>query len=126
VATENNTQVKIDPSADTYGGIPAHQSIAFVLNAGEVYQVKSKDLLLTSGTNDLTGSHITSNHPVAVFAGTYVSGIPNPNYNSNHLYEEMPPVQRWGKKFLISPLATILLLLQNFSLQAKYDSLHWQ
>ena len=102
VATEDNTQVTILPSAPTFTGRPANIPLSITLNRGEEYQVQSQP----DHDNDLTGSYIKSTKRIAVFAGAYKASIPKAGFNSNHLYEEMPPVKRWGKKFIVTPLQT--------------------
>lgn len=102
VATEDSTQVTILPSATTFTGRPANVPISITLNRGEEYQVQSQP----DHDNDLTGSFIKSTKRIAVFAGAHKASIPKAGFSSNHLYEEMPPVKRWGKKFIVTPLET--------------------
>ena len=44
-------------------------------------------------------------NPLLFFPGIML-GIPTPDINYNHLYEEMPPLNRWGRKFITVPLQT--------------------
>jgi len=110
VASENNTIVNITPSVVTDQGKAANTAFNITLNKGEVYQVQSANLPTPKfpGQGDLTGSYITSSKPVAIFSGSLSTTVP---YGSSitawdHLYEQMPPVQAWGRTFIAVPLKT--------------------
>jgi hypothetical protein len=101
VGTEAGTIVTITPSenVDSYtAGTP----YTVDLGAGQVYQLIDQ----SGGTGDLSGSTITSNNPVAVFAGNDCADVPLGAYACNTLTEEMTPVDTWGTSFLTEPLAT--------------------
>ncbi|MBK9249300.1 MAG: T9SS type A sorting domain-containing protein [Ignavibacteria bacterium] len=71
------------------------------LNKGQVYLLQAKP----STNDDLTGSHITSNKPIAVFGSQQRAAIPY-DYNGNRdfLIEEMPAVSKWGYDAYLLPL----------------------
>jgi len=84
VATENNTLL--------------YQNGDWVetLNKGQVYYY-------TSDT-DMTGAHITSNKPLALFAvhqGAQIPSLANPNATSSNLMQQLAPVNTWGKTFFV-------------------------
>ena len=110
VASQDNTIVNITPTKVTDKGKPANTSFAITLNRGEVYQVQSENLPVPvwPGQGDLTGSYITSNKPVALYSGSLSTTVPSGTTVSawDHLYEQMPPVQTWGRKFIAVPLKT--------------------
>jgi PKD repeat protein len=106
VATVDNTLINITPSVTTDRGHSAGFMFPITLNQGEVYQVQSANLPTLDGQGDLTGSYIKSNNPVAVFSGSYSTSIPTGVCCYNHLYEQMPPVNKWGTKFITVPLLT--------------------
>ncbi len=95
VATANNTLVKIVPSVDTESN-KANSAISVTLNKGQVYQVRSM--------NDLTGSYISASQPIAFFSGTMSSYIPNTAQSADHLYEQIPQTNTWGREFYTVPL----------------------
>jgi hypothetical protein len=95
VATADNTAVKIVPSVDTEGN-KANSTITVSLNKGQVYQVRS--------INDLTGSDVSANQPVCFFSGTMSSYIPNTAASADHLYEQIPQTNTWGREFYAVPL----------------------
>lgn len=92
------TQVTITPTADTEaaGDIPAMTAgMAATVSVGlnEVIQIEEKG-------GDLTGTRIQSNKPVLVFSG-HLAGRPDTECCSDHLEQQLPPVSRWGKEFVL-------------------------
>ncbi|XP_061110253.1 IgGFc-binding protein-like [Conger conger] len=65
------------------------------------------------GMHDLTGSRVLSTLPVAVSSGHTCTQRFS---NCNHVYEQLMPVQNWGKNFLVAPL----------HFQTRYDSVYVQ
>ena len=110
VASEDNTIVNITPSKVTDKGKPANVTFAINLSKGELYQVQSENLPTPKypGQGDLTGSYIISNKPVALYSGSLSTTVPYGASVSawDHLYEQIPPVQTWGRKFITVPLKT--------------------
>jgi hypothetical protein len=108
VASEDNTVVHITPSKVTDQGKPANTTYSIILNKGELYQVQSENLPIPvwPGQGDLTGSYITSDKPVALYSGSLSTTVPGDASVSawDHLYEQIPPVQTWGRKFVAVPL----------------------
>ncbi len=105
VATEDNTTVEITPSKVTAQQKPANITFQVVLNKGETYQVQSENELGAheQGQGDLTGSYIHSDKPVAFFSGSLATQVGGTGY-WDHLYEQIPPVNSWGKEYLTVPL----------------------
>ena len=103
VATEDSTQVQITPKSNTLGGHTANVPFIVTLQQGEAYQVQSN--------TDLTGSKvlsISSNSndckKIAVFGGNTWTSIGCSNAGSgDNTYEEMYPLNTWGKNFVTSP-----------------------
>jgi len=110
VASEDNTLIHINPAKVTDKGKPANTTYSVVLNKGELYQVQSENLPVPKypGQGDLTGSYILSDKPIALFSGSLSTTIPADASVSawDHLYEQMPPLQTWGRKFVAVPLKT--------------------
>ena len=77
VATKDDTQIEITPTALTLGGRPAGVPFIVNLDSGQTYQVQAS---LTSG--DLTGTTVLgtdssgSCRPFAVFSGVRCTNIP--------------------------------------------------
>lgn len=90
VGTENGTTVQISPvGSETY---------TVTLNEGQVHQL--------AVTADLTGSHIESSAPVAVFSGHNCAFVPGWPYAAcDHLVEQMLPTNAWGWTHATMPLS---------------------
>lgn len=104
-ATEDNTQVVITPSVaiKTTTSTPL-QPITIMLNKGETYQLFPKYNHLSS--SDLTGTLIESTKPIAVFSGHNCAYVPDHNVKAcNILVEQLPPVDAWGTRHIVAPLA---------------------
>lgn len=108
VATENNTEVIITPTVETLSDKPAGQPFIVTLNKGDIYQFAGKPKVVSRLKCDLTGTHIKSNKKIAVFSGHQCAYVPvsPPIMACNHLVEQIPPVQSWGKHFYLGKLKT--------------------
>jgi hypothetical protein len=80
IATQNNTKVY-------YNGI-----LSATLNTGEVYYCTSYDM---------TGTHITSDKPIAFFAMHQGPQIPTGTDFIDILFQQLAPVNTWGKTFFV-------------------------
>ncbi len=102
VATNNNTQIEITPTANIIGGPTAGTTYTITLNAGQLY------IAQTNG--DFTGTYIKAtniedcNTKFAVFAGNDCAYVPTSCAACDHLFEQMIPTSAWGKEYLTSPL----------------------
>lgn len=122
VGTEDNTVVTFTSAAHTAGGdgiaslAPGDQQ-QFTLGRGEVLQLVSREPAECTGhlkdneycdmgaLYDLTGSIIAASAPVAVIAGHDCAFVPYDNWACDHLEEQLPPLQTWGKEFVVSRTA---------------------
>ena len=100
-SSELPTQVTFTVSAPTRagGGVPAlapGQSHLVTLKQGEVLNVSA-----ALSNDDLTGSHIVANGPVAVFAG-HECPFTGQLCCCDHLEQQMIPVPTWGKAYLVT------------------------
>ena len=105
VATENGTTIDITPTCATVGGKAANTTFTITLQKGETYQVIASSKLL-----DLSGTLVQARDckKIAVFGGSNRSVIVHPTCSSgvnsaDHLYEQMMPMNLWGKKFAFIP-----------------------
>jgi hypothetical protein len=93
VATEDNTIVTITPSATAN---LTGNTYSVELQQGETYQIQT-----LANTNDLTGTRVTSDKPVGVFAGANYAFVPSGNYGyDNPLMQEQLPIENWGMQAL--------------------------
>jgi len=100
VAPFDSTSVTITTVAEPDG--PGQKGVPFTvkLDRGQLYQVQSYE-------GDFTGSHITSDKPVAVYSGSLSTTIPYEATGGwDHMYEQMPPVKTWGREYYTVPLMT--------------------
>jgi hypothetical protein len=89
VAQEDNTSVEYTIK----GRVP----VSITLHKGDVWYVQ--------GDSDMIGTHITSDKPIAYFAACKTAMIPNAAHkNADHLFQQIPPVNSWGKQFLVPDL----------------------
>ncbi len=109
VATEDNTDVRIVPTAPTFRSRTANP-ITVRLNRGESYLVLA-DVTVQNGTADLTGSRVTATKPIGVFGGHQRAVIPfelkGPGRlelsTRDHLVEQLPGLETWGKSAFLTP-----------------------
>ncbi len=101
IATENNTDVEIRTTTNTTKH-PAKFPYKIKLNKGEVYQVVAE--FDKNSTCDLTGSIVRANKDIAVFAGHQCAYVTPRIIACNHLVEQMPPLNSWGKHFYLGKL----------------------
>ncbi|RLE81472.1 MAG: hypothetical protein DRJ36_01300, partial [Thermoprotei archaeon] len=108
VAPYNNTTITITPSITT-GSRTAGVPYTITLDKFQTYTLQSDDAL-----EDLTGTVIESDHPIAVFAGGRCTDIP-PGYGyCDHIVEQMAPTATWGKDFDTFPFMPRLNGLGDF------------
>ena len=101
VASENDTHIIIVPSATADSRV-ANVPYEIILQQGETYRLINYD-----GPNaDFTGTTIKSDKPVAVLGGHVCALVPASTPAGDHLVEELPPVNTWGRHFVTMPLAT--------------------
>lgn len=104
IATADDTDVEIIPSARTVNTIPAGAPIRIRLNQGESYQVKALD--------DLTGTSVKVMNPdpdncklLAVFGGNKTSSAGDCGTSGDHVFQQAYPLESWGKEYLHIPFA---------------------
>ncbi|HEX7895364.1 MAG TPA: PKD domain-containing protein, partial [Terriglobales bacterium] len=110
VAPYDGTTVTITPTVDV-AGHPARQPYSVTLNQGRTYQLISNGQGPSGAPpDDLTGTLITADKPIAVFGGNQCANIPADGttfYSAcNHIVEELPPTDVWGQTFFSVPIAT--------------------
>ncbi|WP_187774949.1 PKD domain-containing protein [Pedobacter sp. BS3] len=102
VATEDGTVIQITPTKASRNNQAANQSYTVTLDKGDVYQYQSAD--------DLSGSYIEvlNCKPIAVFSGSSWINFCEPGNNKSagsgdNLYQQVFPVEAWGKNFVTAP-----------------------
>lgn len=99
VATENNTNVTITLTANTKGGRRAGETFSVAMQQGDVYQMQGT--VRGDAKSDLTGTLVTSNHPIAFFSGHICAQVPPQINFCDQLLEEEAPIPSWGRQFYV-------------------------
>jgi hypothetical protein len=105
VGTQDDTTVVITPTADTWNGSIgrlAGEPYQITLNQGQTYLLYADQF----GGDDLTGTDIHADKPIAVFGGNRCANIPYGYEACATVVEQLPPTWAWGKEFAAVPLAT--------------------
>ncbi|MEI8134086.1 MAG: IgGFc-binding protein [bacterium] len=100
VATEDNTNVTITLTANTKGGRHSGETFSIAMKQGDVYQMQGSSG--RDSKNDLTGTLVTSNKPIAFFTGHTCAEVPPPIEFCDQLLEEEPPIPSWGRQFYVA------------------------
>lgn len=102
VATEDDTEIEITPTATTTTGRPSGTPFKVKLRKGDVYSVGAR--WESIGPCDLTGTRVVANKKIAVFSGHNCAYVPPKVEACNHLVEQLPPVSAWGLHYYIGML----------------------
>jgi hypothetical protein len=102
VATEDDTDVEITPTANSSTGRPAGKMFKVRLRKGDVYTLGSR--WESIGQCDLTGTLINATKKIAVFSGHNCAYVPPKVDACNHLVEQLPPVTAWGMHYYLGNL----------------------
>ena len=103
VAFKNNTNISITPNINTTIG-------STFTAAGTTTQITlhKYESLLIRQKGDLTGTRVISDKPISFITGHQCTNVPPDIGYCDHLVEQIPPVQNWGKRFATVPLKTRL------------------
>jgi RHS repeat-associated protein len=119
VASQDGTTVTITPSVTT-GARTANVPYQISLNQRQVYMLTN----LTPGkVNDLSRSIVTADKPIAVISGHLAATIPDNSLFADHLVEQLPSTDTWGKHFVTMPMAS-RLAGDTFRILASVDNTH--
>lgn len=137
VAPADNTQVTVKSSAVTKASISGTPVTAMAVGETRVFTLQSYEVLqfasATAGSNvqctgslcrksnDLTGSIVTSDKPVAVFGSSPCLNVPFDRAYCDHVEEQMFPFATWGKNFVAVPSAPLRLNNNNFATNPPPD-----
>ena len=104
VASAGDTTVQIEPTANVLEGpgVPATlagEPMTFTLALNEVLQLQSQG---GTSDNDLTGSLIQADKPVAVFSGNECALVPADFMACDHIEEQLLPVDAWGERYYVA------------------------
>ncbi len=99
VAAHPDSHVTISTTTNTIAdiGVPS-----FIAHAPQVVAMTTGDAFeLTSGTGDLTGTHVISDRPIQVISAHNCATVPTSIPACNHLEESTPPVSALGTDYVV-------------------------
>ncbi|MEL6673790.1 MAG: gliding motility-associated C-terminal domain-containing protein [Bacteroidota bacterium] len=99
VATEDETTISFQVADNTIGGMAPGGAKTIMLDQGQTYQVQSNE----GPSGDLTGSYVVADKAISVYGGNKWTQVPTGCATMDNLYEQMYPVNTWGKKFVMAP-----------------------
>ena len=95
-AMEDGTTVRVTPSTVLQPAVgTAGSPFEVQINKGQSY------IYTSSSGRDMTGTSITSDKPIAVFAGAQCTNIPSSAGYCDHIFTQLPPVEYWAKEYVI-------------------------
>ncbi|MDP2276550.1 MAG: IgGFc-binding protein [Archangium sp.] len=144
VATADNTAVTVKAAGVTQASTSGTAVAAMAVGETRVFTLQSYEVLqLSSATaganltpdcqnfsggatwcrkaNDLTGSIITSDKPVALFGSNPCLNVPWTRAACDHVEEQVFPFNTWGQNFVAVPSAPLRLINNNFSTNPPPD-----
>lgn len=104
IATENNTQLEIIPTAATITGNLPGVALAITLNRGQSYQLKARGDLTGSRVR-VVGDNADQCRKIAVFGGNKWTSVGNCSSANDHLFQQAYPINTWGNSFVHVPLS---------------------
>ena len=97
----NKTQVRIQLTGDA---LPSTDwSMQYSASEEFTIDLFSYDSVLFRSSEGLTGSRIWSDQPISVVSGSACIFIPKDVLACDHIVEHLPPVNRWGRRYIIPP-----------------------
>lgn len=100
VAQEDDTEVRIRPSADIADGVGVPGAAqgyprAWTLARGQVLQLAQRA--------ELTGSAIETSKRVGLFGGTQCTNLPSTYTACDVLHQQIPALSQWGSEYALAP-----------------------
>ncbi len=97
VASEDDTEVTIDPTEDLQNGIGVAGTIA---RAPVTYHLDKGQVLQLVQGRELTGSFVTSTKPTTVFGGHACMNIPATKAACEAANQQLPSFEQWGREYV--------------------------
>ncbi|XP_053388868.1 uncharacterized protein LOC128551935 [Mercenaria mercenaria] len=103
VSTVDSTNVKVTLPVGRGNVDVSFKGITY--HAGDVINipVQKYDTIQLQSSGDLTGAHVESNKPVAVFSGNVKTNVGKGAF-MDHLVEQLISSDRWGQNFVTAPI----------------------
>ncbi len=99
IATQDGTQVQIEPTAPLAGGTTKTK----VMGEGQVWTIISTQE--TGETGNLSGTRVTANAPIAVFGGNVatIEPLEAGECCADHLEHQLSPRSAWSSRYAVAP-----------------------
>ncbi|KAI8482457.1 biological adhesion, partial [Branchiostoma belcheri] len=100
-ATENNTNIVIRPMVTIeYSGLTINRGepLSLTIGPSTIAAIQIED------EEDLSGTYITSDKPIAVYSGNQFAEFPG-SPPGGHIQQQLSPVSSWGRTFIIHATA---------------------
>ena len=110
VTTEDDTtlQITLTQNVDLFADDLKDQVPKGEIEAGQPVTIniaKRIQTLYLGSDEDLSGSRVVSDKPIAFFSGHECGTVPSNISYCDHMNEQIPPTATWGKQFITAPLA---------------------
>ncbi|OJY17151.1 MAG: hypothetical protein BGO98_13475 [Myxococcales bacterium 68-20] len=97
VASEDGTEVTLDPTEDVQGGLAVKGTAARVPTT---YHLDKGEFLQLVQSRELTGSVVVSNKPTTVFGGHSCMMVPSSKAACEVANQQLPPFEQWGHEYV--------------------------
>ena len=116
VASEYNTLLSLTVSqAISIGGDYIEKGTPFDITLNE------RETLYISDIDDLSGSRVLANKPIAFISGHECGNLPANQMFCDQMFEQIPPTSTWGRTFYTAPLST-RKEMENFKFVASKNN----
>ena len=95
ISSEENTTVTITPSQD----VEFTRGNTTVARTPVQLTLGQREAVFFSSIEDLTGTHVVSDKPLAFFSGHECGNMPSDLQFCDHMVEQFPPTTTWGTEF---------------------------
>lgn len=109
IATHDDTEVVVTSTETVVSNAPSltfrkGEPTTVVLDAFEVLNLETPSA--AGVRRDLSGTRVESRvHPIAVFAGNRCARIPEQVGSCDHVEAQLPPIDTWGDRYVVTKLA---------------------
>ena len=126
--TEKSAFIIVGSEDNTIVNISVKQNVSFPGIGGDVevgtpiiMTLNKRETLYISHVEDLSGSKVVANKPIAFITGHECGSLPANHSFCDQMFEQIPPTSTWGRTFFTAPLST-RKLIDHFKFIASKDN----
>ncbi|AKV03311.1 hypothetical protein AKJ09_09974 [Labilithrix luteola] len=97
IASEDATEVTIVPTHDIQNGTGVQGALA---GTAAKYRLDKGQYLQFSQVDELSGSIVEANKPIAAFGGHACSNVPSEGNTGDAFHQQIPPFEQWGSEYV--------------------------